>query len=149
VSVFGWRQWRLHGTQLAAKSSEPVDRLAALNPLARALWPPDSDVVAVCRRTATEWASESVCPPGAHQAPSLDSACGLYAWKTNPWPQVAPGALFVYGVVELWGTVIEHDLAWRGQIARPVALLDHPSLDPAYRCARYASWEDLVRDWSI
>jgi hypothetical protein len=64
-------------------------------------------------------------------------------------PQVAPGALFVYGVVELWGTVIEHDLAWRGQIARPVALLDHPSLDPAYRCARYASWEDLVRDWSI
>jgi len=62
---------------------------------------------------------------GPHRAPAFACRCGIYAGHSletfsRPRPAWPPPS--VVGTVALWGTVIEHELGWRGQFAYPYRL---------------------------
>jgi hypothetical protein len=84
-----------------------------------------------------EWVHASCMMPrrGWHAAPSAGCTCGLYAVKTRRQaadllartsaarPSAVHRGLILCGVVELAGTIIEHDGGYRAERARLVELL--------------------------
>jgi hypothetical protein len=64
------------------------------------------------------------CPSGKHEAPRGECTCGIYAHKSwaSASHQARGVAGAVVGEVQLWGRVIEHELGYRAQFARPCAL---------------------------
>lgn len=103
--VDGWRAWRLRrrGSRVALV---PNGRGAA--------WPPRRPAVATCWRVRR------------HRAPEPACTCGLYA-VGDPAALKAARSPAVVGTVALWGTVVEHALGYRGQLAYPqrLALVCH------------------------
>ena len=64
------------------------------------------------------------------QAPHLTCTCGIYAYKEKPRllreirnkmtaPAIYSGLRLVYGEINLWGKVIEHEDGYRAQFGSP------------------------------
>ena len=59
-----------------------------------------------------------------HEAPDLECGwCGIYAVKT---PRLDDRDDAIYGQVNLWGRVIEHEHGYRAQYAYPALLYTPP-----------------------
>jgi hypothetical protein len=101
--VIGFRIWHVYGN----------DRLLSLvgrNNRMRDHWMPGEDFTAYCE------ALGDGCP-------HCDCVCGVYAFrKLRDLPP--PPALHVTGAVALWGRIAEHELAYRAEHARPIALCE-------------------------
>lgn len=103
------RLWELRGDDLTLRSlQQPV------------IWPPDSPLQARCS-APPELRTDN------HQAPGAACFCGV-------WALHSPGSLKqvqrpelegwkVGGVTKLWGRVVVGTRGWRGEWARPVALV--------------------------
>ena len=77
------------------------------------------------------------------QAPHLPCTCGIYAYKEKPRllgeirvtygrPLAPPvsGLRLVYGEINLWGKVIEHEDGYRAQYGYPKRLWCTPAIEP-------------------
>jgi hypothetical protein len=124
VPIVGYRVWQWDGSKLKSLNGES--------------WYPRRPLTARCRLNC-------------HQPPHPNCSCGIYAHKLDfasrmpnlPWMPTLPrmGALrrmpvfrmlatpkmrfpdHVAGEVYLWGTVVEHALGWRAQVAYPKSLV--------------------------
>lgn len=116
--VLGWRAW------LVVEQQRKLRLRSLIFP---AVWRPDEEFVAECRRRSLlPWRRRS----SRHGAPAEHCACGVYAaadlatavhYLTTPcWE--GDGLLRVLGRVALWGDLVEHDRGWRGAQAYPTAL---------------------------
>jgi hypothetical protein len=77
------------------------------------------------------------------QAPHLTCTCGIYAYKEKPrllreirktnsgLARLGPSGLrLVYGEINLWGKVIEHEDGYRAQFGYPKRLWCTPAIEP-------------------
>ena len=69
------------------------------------------------------------------QAPHLTCTCGVYAYKEKPRllreiRNMYSGLRLVYGEINLWGKVIEHEDGYRAQFGYPKRLWCTPALEP-------------------
>ena len=69
------------------------------------------------------------------QAPHLTCICGIYAYKEKPRllreiRNIYSGLRLVYGEINLWGKVIEHEDGYRAQFGYPKRLWCTPAIEP-------------------
>ena len=69
------------------------------------------------------------------QAPHLNCMCGIYAYKEKPRllreiGKTNSGLRLVYGEINLWGKVIEHEDGYRAQFGYPKRLWCTPAIEP-------------------
>ena len=69
------------------------------------------------------------------QAPHLTCMCGIYAYKEKPRllreiRNINSGLRLVYGEINLWGKVIEHEDGYRAQFGYPKRLWCTPAIEP-------------------
>ena len=69
------------------------------------------------------------------QAPHLTCMCGIYAYKEKPTllreiRNSCSGLRLVYGEINLWGQVIEHEDGYRAQFGYPKRLWCTPAIEP-------------------
>jgi hypothetical protein len=98
--VFGFRAWSVHGTG-SLRSRFGAER-----------WEPGADFTAHCKA----W------PDGP--CPHCDCVCGVHAFRDLRHLKSWRGGTHVTGAVALWGRIIEHELGFRAEHARPVALIE-------------------------
>jgi hypothetical protein len=64
------------------------------------------------------------------QPPQWGCSCGIHAWHDHAKAMCYVGAVndrkAILGAVLGWGRVVEHELAWRSQYAKPLALAADP-----------------------
>lgn len=116
----GWRVWSVvsHDGQL---------RLASL--VYHALWPPQAELEARCRRplAALPWARLPL-----HGTPDAECCCGIYGVSTfagaRPYLRTPIDSRLaivgrVVGTVSLWGRIVECSDGWRAAFAYPERIL--------------------------
>ena len=69
------------------------------------------------------------------QAPHLTCMCGIYAYKEKSrllreMRNIYSGLRLVYGEINLWGKVIEHEDGYRAQFGYPKRLWCTPAIEP-------------------
>ena len=103
--VVGARAWRI----------DPGGRrlLAATRDVA---WPLGGPLRAACLSSLDE---------GHGRVPDPRCGCGVWALAdpSDLPPELGYNGAFVYGIAELWGRVVVGTRGWRGEFARPVALM--------------------------
>ena len=81
-------------------------------------WSPRKPLAAECRA-----ASHGIIvgrAEAAHDAPQANCTCGVYASKSLEHLRTTGYAKYgIHGEVNLWGTVVEHELGYRAQFAYP------------------------------
>jgi hypothetical protein len=126
--IVGWRQWNFMYPHFLANLGNDT------------IYVPREKIEARCGQ---EDHSEQ-------QAPHLPCTCGIYAYKEKPRllgeirntygrplasvlrhrvPPV-PGLRLVYGEINLWGKVIEHEDGYRAQFGYPKRLWCTPAIEP-------------------
>jgi hypothetical protein len=119
--IVGWRQWNFMYPHFLANLRQ--------------------DTIYVPREK-----TEARCEQEDHseqQAPHLTCTCGIYAYKEKPRllgdiritygrPLAPPvsGLRLVYGEINLWGKVIEHEDGYRAQFGYPKRLWCTPAIEP-------------------
>lgn len=119
--IVGWRQWKFMYPHFLANLGNDT------------IYVPREKIEARCEQ---EDHSE-------HQAPHLTCTCGIYAYKEKPRllgeiritygrPLAPPvsGLRLVYGEINLWGKVIEHEDGYRAQFGYPKRLWCTPAIEP-------------------
>jgi len=126
--IVGWRQWNFMYPHFLANLGNDT------------IYVPREKIEARCGQ---EDHSEQ-------QAPHLPCTCGIYAYKEKPrllgeirntygWPlppvlqhrvPPVPGLRLVYGEINLWGKVIEHEDGYRAQFGYPKRLWCTPAIEP-------------------
>ena len=107
--IVGWRVWRWYAGGLRSLNGKP--------------WSPGQPLAAKCGAGNAH---------DAHEPPQADCTCGVYASKSREHlRQIGVDRYGVLGEVNLWGTVVEHELGWRAQFAYPKTLFLSPDLIPA------------------
>jgi hypothetical protein len=108
-AIVGYRVWRWEATGLQSLNGEP--------------WFPNRPFVASCRALTLETVVGTEAAHKMNDVPQAKCTCGVYATKgldhlreTQYWRQG------IHGKVNLWGTVVEHELGWRAPCAYPKAL---------------------------
>lgn len=102
------------------------------------LWPDDGPLVAACEQVPLAHGLAALFarrPPPKREGqthegdevPCLPCTCGIYAVRTSPEclrfiSRPGQGQMLVFGLVRMWGIVIEHEDGWRAQYAQPEAL---------------------------
>ena len=118
AALVGFRRWAtrrsgLYSGIFVAGRFVPTPALTMIAPRVRPQpWPIDEHRVAKCFALR------------GHEAPSRECSCGLSAYYELPEEPDLPAPDAVWGVITAWGRVIEHELGFRAQYARTVALLD-------------------------
>ena len=88
-----------------------------------ALWHPNQEVVARCRRSLAylPWSRMPI-----HDAPAVDCVCGIYggrdAARARPFLALPTDDAVVYrvfGSLSMWGRVVEAELGWRSERGYP------------------------------
>lgn len=154
MSVLGWRQWAVDRAGRLRPAWSPW---SALRPDVL-LWRPDGPTRAVCLRWETrheQWPAGGARGLPPHPpTPCERCRCGLYAYRTadvlrgvaTPTWTSCP---IVVGAARLGGRLIVGEHGYRAELGYPVAVLDRDGVvAPAYRVARYRTWEALVGEWS-
>ena len=105
--IVGYRVWTLSTMGLKSLCGEQ--------------WHPAKSLAARCRAsTVVGTIASRVEGHDSHDAPQVNCTCGIYAVKTLHHFRSAGYERFgIYGEVYLWGTVVEHELGWRAQLAYP------------------------------
>jgi len=119
--IVGWRQWNFMYPHFLANLGYDT------------IYVPREKIEARCEQ---EDQSEQ-------QAPHLTCTCGIYAYKEKPRllreirntygrPLAPPfsGLRLVYGEINLWGKVIEHEDGYRAQFGYPKRLWCTPAIEP-------------------
>ena len=119
--IVGWRQWNFMYPHFLANLRKDT------------IYVPREKIEARCEQ---EDHSEQ-------QAPHLTCTCGIYAYKEKPRllgeiritygrPMAPPvsGLRLVYGEINLWGKVIEHEDGYRAQFGYPKRLWCTPAIEP-------------------
>ena len=119
--IVGWRQWNFMYPHFLANLRKDT------------IYVPREKIEARCEQ---EDHSEQ-------QAPHLTCTCGIYAYKEKPSllgeiritygrPLAPPvsGLRLVYGEINLWGKVIEHEDGYRAQFGYPKRLWCTPAIEP-------------------
>ncbi len=110
--LVGWRRWKL-------------DRGSGLlrSPWDSTPWLPKQAYEATCnpRQTRHSYQHGKDVEDG-HECPHKDCSCGVYAFREPQleWLDHALKNNEPYGLVAIWGIVIEHELGWRGQYGYPL-----------------------------
>lgn len=137
MSAFGWRWWDL------AKDG-------SLQSVNRDLWPPNEALKAECLFHSIAGGRH----PG-EKVPAFDCHCGFWAFSD---PELASGlpangfarATKVFGVIEAWGQIIEHDLGFRAEFAIPRAVVVlRGRLHPVYEMQRFSSIPKMLETWDF
>jgi hypothetical protein len=107
--IVGHRVWRWDSAGLRSLNGKP--------------WSPCQPLAAKCGAGNAH---------DAHEPPHLDCTCGVYAAKSREHlRQLGYEGRGIRGEVNLWGTVVEHELGWRAQFAYPKTLFLPPDLIPS------------------
>jgi hypothetical protein len=119
--IVGWRQWNFMYPHFLANLRKDT------------IYVPREKIEARCEQ---EDHSEQL-------APHLTCTCGIYAYKEKPRllgeiritygrPMAPPvsGVRLVYGEINLWGKVIEHEDGYRAQFGYPKRLWCTPAIEP-------------------
>ena len=106
--IIAYRAWRCDAAGLKSLNGEP--------------WLPQQRLVATCRAGNSH---------DTHEPPQTDCTCGIYAAKTfHHLCSTGYDRYGIHGEVNLWGTVVEHELGYRAQFAYPKTLLLSPDALP-------------------
>lgn len=111
--IVGWRQWNFMYPHFLANLGNDT------------IYVPREKIEARCGQ---EDHSEQ-------QAPHLPCTCGIYAYKEKPRllrdiRNSISGLRLVYGEINLWGKVIEHEDGYRAQFGYPKRLWCTPAIEP-------------------
>ena len=107
--IIGWRVWRWYAGGLRSLNGKP--------------WSPGQPLAAKCGGGNAH---------DAHEPPQADCTCGVYAAKSlDHLRKIGLDRYGVLGEVNLWGTVVVHELGWRAQFAYPKSLVLPPDLIPS------------------
>ena len=95
-------------------------------------WHPGRVLAARCRAAAVVGTIAGRAEgDDAHDAPQPNCTCGVYASKSFEHLHTTKYARCgLYGEVNLWGTVVEHEQGWRTQFAYPKSLYLPPDTLP-------------------
>jgi hypothetical protein len=107
--IVGHRVWRRDAAGLRSLNGKP--------------WSPRQPLAAKCGAGNAH---------DAYEPPHLECTCGVYAAKNiEHLRQLGYEGRGIRGEVDLWGTVVEHELGWRAQFAYPKSLVLPPHLIPS------------------
>lgn len=113
--IVGYRVWRWNAAGLKSLNGEP--------------WLPGRPLAAECQAVARGTRVKALHDP--HELPHSNCTCGVYAAKNiEHLRQFGYENRGIHGEVYLWGTVVEHKLGWRAQLAYPKSLFLRPDAIP-------------------
>jgi hypothetical protein len=153
--IRGLRQWNSlktrWGTQLTSVTSSER-------------WVPNRVSEATCRNTfiippqptslvypagGGRWKSRHWNPwDQKHEVPGEHCMCGFWS-VAHPADAFDPsGELWVMGVIEMWGRVLEGEKGWRAQFARVAGMVkgheDAPAAARTYEVPLFKTWEEAL-----
>ena len=99
------------------------------------IYVPREKIEARCEQVSTIGTLVLGKDPSEQQAPHLTCTCGIYAYKEKPRllreiGKTNSGLRLVYGEINLWGKVIEHEDGYRAQFGYPKRLWCTPAIEP-------------------
>src|SRR5262245_56731545 len=97
------------------------------------IYVPNEKIEAHCEQYSTIGTSVLRKDHSEQQAPHLTCMCGIYAYKEKPrlLREIRNvGLRLVYGEINLWGKVIEHEDGYRAQFGYPKRLWCTPAIEP-------------------
>jgi hypothetical protein len=111
--IVGWRQWNFMYPHFLANLGNDT------------IYVPREKIEAHCEQK----------DHSEQQAPHLTCMCGIYAYKEKPRllreiRDIYSGRRLVYGEINLWGKVIEHEDGYRAQFGYPKRLWCTPAIEP-------------------
>jgi hypothetical protein len=106
-AIVGCRVWQWDTTGLKSLNGES--------------WSPSKPLAAECRAASHGIiVGRAEAAHDAHDAPQANCTCGVYASKSLEHLRTTGYARYgIHGEVNLWGTVVEHELGYRAQFAYP------------------------------
>jgi hypothetical protein len=127
--IVGWRQWNFMYPHFLANLGNDT------------IYVPREKIEARCEEYSTIGTLVLGKDPSEQQAPHLTCTCGIHAYKEKPRllreirnkmtiPAIYSGRRLVYGEINLWGKVIEHEDGYRAQFGYPKRLWCTPAIEP-------------------
>jgi hypothetical protein len=121
--IVGWRQWNFMYPHFLANLGNDT------------IYVPREKIEARCEQYSTIGTLVLRKDHSEHQAPHLTCMCGIYAYKEKPRllreiRNIYSGLRLVYGEINLWGKVIEHEDGYRAQFGYPKRLWCTPAIEP-------------------
>ena len=121
--IVGWRQWNFMYPHFLANLGNDT------------IYVPREKIEAHCEQYSTPGTLALRKDHSEQQAPHLICMCGIYAYKEKPRllreiGKPNSGLRLVYGEINLWGKVIEHEDGYRAQFGYPKRLWCTPAIEP-------------------
>jgi hypothetical protein len=121
--IVGWRQWNFMYPHFLANLGNDT------------IYVPREKIEARCEQYSTIGTLVLRKDHSEEQAPHLTCMCGIYAYKEKPRllreiRNSCSGLRLVYGEINLWGKVIEHEDGYRAQFGYPKRLWCTPAIEP-------------------
>ena len=121
--IVGWRQWNFMYPHFLANLGNDT------------IYVPREKIEAHCEQYSTIGALVRRKDHSEQQSPHLTCTCGIYAYKEKPRllgeiRNIYSGPRLVYGEINLWGKVIEHEDGYRAQFGYPKRLWCTPAIEP-------------------
>ena len=121
--IVGWRLWNFMYPHFLANLGNDT------------IYVPREKIEARCEQVSTIGTLVLGKDPSEQQAPHLTCTCGIYAYKEKPRllreiGKTNSGLRLVYGEINLWGKVIEHEDGYRAQFGYPKRLWCTPAIEP-------------------
>ena len=121
--IVGWRQWNFMYPHFLANLGNDT------------IYVPREKIEAHCEQYSTIGTLVLRKDHSEQQAPHLTCMCGIYAYKEKPRllreiRDSCSGLRLVYGEINLWGKVIEHEDGYRAQFGYPKRLWCTPAIEP-------------------
>ena len=121
--IVGWRRWNFMYPHFLANLGNDT------------IYVPREKIEAHCEQYSTIGTLVLRKDHSEQQAPHLTCMCGIYAYKEKPRllreiRDSCSGLRLVYGEINLWGKVIEHEDGYRAQFGYPKRLWCTPAIEP-------------------
>jgi len=121
--IVGWRQWNFMYPHFLANLGNDT------------IYGPREKIEVRCEQYSTIGTLVLGKDPSEQQAPHLTCTCGIYAYTEKPRllreiGKTNSGLRLVYGEINLWGKVIEHEDGYRAQFGYPKRLWCTPAIEP-------------------
>jgi hypothetical protein len=121
--IVGWRQWNFMYPHFLANLGNDT------------IYVPREKIEAHCEQYSTIGTLVLRKDHSEQPAPHLTCMCGIYAYKEKPRllreiRNIYSGLRLVYGEINLWGKVIEHEDGYRAQFGYPKRLWCTPAIEP-------------------
>jgi hypothetical protein len=121
--IVGWRQWKFMYPHFLANLGNDT------------IYMPREKIEALCEQYSTVGTLVLRKHHSEQTAPHLTCTCGIYAYKEKTRllreiRTIYSGLRLVYGEINLWGKVIEHEDGYRAQFGYPRRLWCTPAIEP-------------------